>query len=253
MSESEPTSDAGLVRLVAIHAALVAVPVLVVALALRLWVLALPLAVIAGAVVTAVRVRGVDERVARAVGATEIAADDQPRLAGLAESVAMSSGVAVPRLFVIASPSVNAVSWGAGNGPSCLAVTTGLLDASDPIILEAVVGHHLGPSRATSLAATTLAAVLFGPLAKGPFAGPVVSLIQGDDERSVVHADLEGVRATQYPPGLVRALHAIRTHPTQIDAPPALAGLFFAAPVPDDDPFAVHPPLDDRIDLLREV
>ncbi|WP_436796233.1 hypothetical protein [Actinospongicola halichondriae] len=253
MSESERTSDASLLRLVAIHAALVAAPVLAVALALRLWLLALPLAIVVGVVVTAVRVRGVDDRVARAVGATEIGPDDQPRLAGLAESVAMASGVASPRLFVITSSSVNALSWGAGNGPTCLAVTTGMLDAADPIILEAVVGHHLGPARTSSLAETTLAASLFGPFAKGPLTGPVVSLIQGDDERSVVHADLEGVRATQYPPGLVRALHTVRSYPTDLDVPPALAGLFFAAPVADDDPFAVHPPLDDRIDLLREV
>ncbi len=253
MPDPEPTSDASLVRLVAIHVAIVAVPVFLVALLLRLWVLALPLAIVVGVIVTVVRARGIDDRVAGAVGARAVDAHEVPRLAGLAESVAMASGVAPPRLFVIETTSVNALSWGVGNGPCSLAVTTGLLEVADPVALQAVVGHHLGPARTRSVAVTTLAAALFGPFAKGPLTGPVVSLVHGDEERSVVHADLEGAQATRYPPGMVRALQSIRSSPTTLDVPPAFGGLCFAPPGDADDPFAVHPPLDDRIDLLREM
>lgn len=254
MSESATTSDAGLVRLVLLHAAIVAAPVVVLALVLRLWILALPLAIVVGAAVTAVRVRGIDERIAGTIGARPVIEADVPRLAGLTESVAMATGTAVPRLFVIDAPSVNAVNWGVGNGPSCLAVTTGLLDIADPVGLEAVVGHHLGRAHARSLDVTTMAAALFGPFAKGPLTGPVVALVQGDEERSVVMADLDGVRATRYPPGMVGALESLRDHDSRLDSvPPALAGLCFAAPHDGTGPFAVHPPVDDRIDLLREV
>lgn len=257
MSGPDATPDASpnasLVRLAAIHAAVVAAPVLVIALVLQWWIAAVPVAVLVGAAVTALRIRGVDERVGRAVGARPITEADQPRLAGLAESVAMSAGVAVPRLFVIDASSVNALSWGVSNGPTNLAVTTGLLDVADPIALEAVVGHHLGPARTHAVEVTTLAAALFGPFAVGPLRGPVVSLVQGDEERSVVRADLDGVQATGYPPGLVQVLELMRSHPTTLDVPPGFGGLCFAAPAGDDDPFAVHPPLDDRIDLLREV
>ncbi len=253
MSTPESHSDASLVRLVAIHAAVVAAPVLLVALALKLWILALPLAVVVGVVVTAFRLRGLDERVAGAIGARPVTKGDFPRFAGLAESVAMASGAAIPHLFVIDSSSVNALSWGAGNGPSSLALTTGLLDAADPIALEAVVGHHLGAARARTVQATTLAAALFGPFARGPLTAPVVALVNGDEERSVVLADLDGARATRFPPGLVRALTSIRSYPTTLDVPRGFSGLCFASPSDDDDPFAVHPPLDDRIDLLREI
>lgn len=254
MPESATTSDASLVRLAALHAAVVAAPVLVVALLLRLWIVALPLAVVVGVVVTALRIRGIDDRIATTIGARPVAEADVPRLAGLTESVAMAAGVGVPRLFVIDSPSVNAVNWGLGNGPCCLAVTTGMLDAADPVALEAVVGHHLGRVHARSLEVTTMAAALFGPFAKGPLTGPVVALVQGDEERSVVMADLDGVRATRYPPGMVGILEILRSHDSRLDTvPPALAGLCFAAPHDGPDPFAVHPPVDDRIDLLREI
>lgn len=254
MPEPATTSDAGLVRLAALHAAVVAAPVLVLALLLRLWIVALPLAIVVGVVVTAIRLRDVDDRIARTIGARAVDAAEVPRLAGLTESVAMAAGVAAPRLFLIDSPSVNAVNWGMGNGPCCLAVTTGMLDVADPVALEAVVGHHLARASARSLDVTTMAATLFGPFAKGPLTGPVVSLVQGDEERSVVMADLEGVRATRYPPGMVGILEVLRGHESRLDqVPPALAGLCFAAPHEGPDPFAVHPPVDDRIDLLREI
>ena len=253
MSPSAPTPDSTLVRLVAVHAAVVGLPVLVVALALRLWILALPLAIVVGVVVTVLRLRGIDQRVAGAVGARPVGAGEHPRLEGLAENVAMSTGVPIPRLFVIEVPTVNAVSWGVGSGPTNLAVTRGLLDAAEPIALEAVVGHHLGPARTHAVEVTTLAAALFGPFAKGPLTGPVVSLVQGDEERSVVRADLDGVQATRFPPGMVKVLELMRANDTSLDVPAGFAGLCFAAPGADDEPFAVHPPLDDRIDLLREI
>ncbi len=248
-----PSPDADLVRLAALHAAIVAAPVLLICLALRLWILALPLAVVVGVVVTVVRARGIDDRVASAVGARPLSDGEQPRLEGLAESVAMATGVPIPRLFVIETPSINALSWGVGSGPTNLAVTTGLLDASGPIAVEAVVGHHLGPARSHAVEVTTFAAALFGRFAKGPLTGPVVGLVQGDEERSVVRADLDGVQATRYPPGMVEILELMRSHDTSLDVPPGFAGLCFAAPGADDEPFAVHPPLDDRIDLLREI
>lgn len=247
-------SNAALVRLVVLHAALVAVPVLVLMLVLGWWIAALPVAVVVGLAATTLRLRGIDDRIARRLDARPVGSDEQPRLAGLAESVAMTVGVPVPRLFVIDHDSANAVSWGAGDGPLCLAVTTGLLEVADVIGMEAVVGHHLAGSRRRSVEVTTLAASLFGPLAKGPLTETVVRIVGADDDRSVVRADLDGIRATRYPPGMVAVLEAIRGRATALDSvPPALSGLCFAPPHPPGGPFDIHPSLDDRIDLLREI
>ena len=257
----DTTPDLG--RVVALHGAVVAVPVFLVVLvlvsllagnALVGLVVALVLAIAAGAAATAVRLRDVDERVAGMLGARPAPAGDHPRLHGLAENVAMAVGVAIPRLFVIESPTRNAVTWGDGRGPACAAFTTGLLDAVDRVQLEALLGRQLVVTRDGSVDVLTVAAALFDSL-PGVLDGPVSSIVHhAIDDRAVVGADLEGVRATCYPPGMVSALEVVRSGDTSLPAVPrALSGACLAAPDTGTGPFAIHPPLADRIDLLREI
>lgn len=247
-------TDAAISRIVGLHVAVVAVPVLLVLLLAGQPILAVPVAIVVAAGVTAWRLRAIDDRIAVRIGASPVEAGHAPRVAGLAETMAMTVGVPVPRLFVIDTPAVNAVSWGFGNGPDCLAVTSGLLESADVVALEAVVGHHLASAETRRIEITTLVAALFGPIARGPVEGWVASALRADEDRSVVRADLDGVRATRFPPGMVQALEMVQAGRSGIDAvPPALRGLCFAAPADGDGPFAVHPPLDDRIDLLREL
>ena len=252
-----------LARVVGLHAAVVAVPVFVVALVLVGLLTgsiviggltALFLALVAGAVLTALRLRAVDERLAGMLGARPAPSDEYSRLHGLAENVAMAVGVAVPRLFVIDTPARNAVTWGDGRGPACAAFTTGLLDAVDRVQLEALLGRQLVVTRDGSVDVLTVAAALFDSLGRA-LDGPVASLVHhAIDDRAVVGADLEGVRATCYPPGMVAALEVVRAGNTSLPAVPrALSGACLAAPDDATGPFAIHPPLADRIDLLREI
>lgn len=244
-----------LVRLVVIHAALVAVPVLVVGLVLIPAAVAVLVAVLAGAAVTALRLRGLGDRIVTAVGAVPVPEGDRPRLRSVVESAAMAVGVSEPRLYVIDSPACNAVTWGDGTGPISTAFTTGLLDAVDRLELEAVVGRQLTVAKDPSIDVVTVATVLFGPLARGPFADVVAALVHRTvDDRCVVVADLEGARATRYPPGLVAALERVAAGTSVVAGVPAPLGvLCFAAVHGHDGPFEVHPPIEDRIDLLREI
>lgn len=251
----DPTAD--LVRIGVLHAAVVLVPVLVVGLlVLPVW-LAVLVAVAVAVAVTVVRARGADERIARALGARPVAASEVPRLAGAVEHVAMAVGVSPPRLHVVDDPGRNAVVWGSGQGPASLAVTTGLLEVAEPVELEAVVAHLLADVRDGLVEAPTAAAALFGSLAGGPLRGLVASLARaGADDRRVVLADLEGARATAYPPGAVAALERVRAGSSGVArTPKPLQALWFAAPSEPapDDPFRAHPPVADRIDLLREL
>lgn len=251
----DPTAD--LLRLGAVHAAAVALPVLVLALVLvPLWLAPL-LAVAVGVAVTILRGRNLAPRVAAALGARRVAGREVPRLAGVVESMSMAIGVAPPVLHVIDDPARNAVVWGTGTGPSSLAVTTGLLDVAERIELEAVVAHLLADVRDGVVEAPTVAAALFGSLAGGPLAGVLASLTRtGVDQRRIVLADIEGARATQYPPGAVAALQRVRAGSSGVvrNRRP-LQPLWYAAPSEPspDDPFAVHPPIADRLDLLREL
>lgn len=245
----------GVVAFVAVHAAVVALVVLVLTvLLLPVW-LSVLLALVAGAAVTALRLRDVDERVASRIGARTLEPGERPRLDNVADSVAMAVGIAPPTLLEIDDPARNAVVWGSGNGPFRCAFTTGLLDAVDRIQLEAVVGHQFALARDGCPERVTVGAALFGPVAKGPLEAPIASAIHRTvPDRSVVFADLEGVRGTKYPPGLVAALATVRAGSTQVaGVPVALSVLCFAAPDTAPGPFSVHPPIEDRIDLLREI
>lgn len=251
--ERDTTSD--VMRLVAIHAAAIAMPVFVVTVFLVPVMVAVVVALAVGVGATAWRLRDIDERVASTTGAVRLAAGERPRLDSVAESVAMAVGVSGPELYVVNAPGKNAVVWGAASGPARCAFTTGLLDAMDRIELEGVVAHQLALVYDGCVERVTVGAVLFGPVAKGPLEPVVASLVHRTvRERSVVEADVDGVRATRYPPGLVEALERVRGCSTALPAlPPALNVLCFAAPDQAPGPFSVHPPIEDRIDLLREI
>lgn len=252
---TDPTAD--LVRLSVPHAALIFVPVALLLWLVLPWWVAVPVALLAAAVVTAVRARDIEGRVAVRLGARPIDPADQPRFAGLVESMSMAVGVRPPRLHVIDDPAANAVVWGTGPGHACIAATTGLLDDIDRIELEAVVAHLLSGVRDGAVEAHTVLTAFFGPLAEGPFRSVFGRLIDApEDDRRIVLADLDGVRATQYPPGAVAALERLASRSTFVTRSPGpLQPLWLAAPSEPrpGDPFAVHPPLADRIDLLREV
>jgi len=251
----DPTGD--LLRVGALHAVLVLVPLAVVLLLVLPWWLALVVASVVALAVTVWRARGADDRIATALAARRVDPAEVPRLASTVEHVAMAVGVSPPTLHVIDDPARNAVVWGSGQATACLAITSGLLDVVEPVELEAVVAHLLAGVRDGLVEAPTAATAMFGPLADGPFAGVVGSLARaGVDDRRIVLADLEGARATAYPPGAVAALERVRAGSSGVArTPKPLQALWFAAPSEPatDDPFRAHPPLADRIDLLREL
>lgn len=251
----EPSTE--VIRVAGVHALLVAVPVLLLGLLLLPPWLAPIVAAVVAVAVTALRGRDMDARVGDALGARPVDAADAPRLAGVAESTSMAVGVASPRLHVIDDPARNAVVWGSGAGPASIALTTGLLDAAERIELEGILARLLIDVREGVIEAPTATTALFGALAEGPLSGLVASLARADeDERRVVVADMAAARATQYPPGAVAALERVREGATGVArSPRPLQALWYAAPAQPaaGDPFAVHPPLADRIDLLREL
>lgn len=252
---TERDSTTEVLGVVAAHAAIIAVPVLVVALVLVPALVAVAISLLVAAVVTALRLRGVDDRLAAAMGARRLGEGERPRLDSVVESAAMAVGVAPPELFVVDEATCNAVAWGTGNGPFRCAFTTGLLDSMDRVELEAVVGHQLAVISEGGLPVVTIGTALFGPVATGPLEDAIAWAVHRSIRaRSVVAADLDGVRATRYPPGLVAALEEIRGASTALaSVPPTLSVLCFAAPTDGDGAFAVHPPVEDRIDLLREI
>ena len=69
--------------------------------------------------------------------------DDEPRLCGVVEPLAIGMGLPAPYVAVIDSPALNAFACGIRRGDAVVVVTRGLLDALDDEELAAVVAHEL--------------------------------------------------------------------------------------------------------------
>lgn len=183
----------------------------------------------------------------RPIGATE-----HPRLHNLIDGLCISSGVPAPDLYVIDDPAVNVMTVGRDQRTASLVFTSGLLDTLGRIELEGVIAHQLVRIRHNDVAPATLAAVLARWAPSVPERGLAPDRFEA--------ADLEACQLTRYPPGLIGALEQMTGVSTVTPAATAAtAHLWFARPL--DAPeigqtgraHTQHPPLDERIALLREL
>ena len=173
---------------------------------------------------------------------------EQARLFNVVEGLCAGAGLALPRLFVIPSPSLNAMTLGRDDRHGCLVVTEGLLDTLSRIELEAVLAHELSHLRHGDTAGPTVALAAFGSRTRGrraELAGRIVARQTGAAREAA--ADLAGVSLTRYPPGLVAALERVRSDTqSPVAASDALAALWLRAPGATDE-------LDERIEALRDL
>jgi heat shock protein HtpX len=218
------------------------------------------------------------------LGATPADPITHARLFNLVEGLGANAGVAQPALFVVADAGLNALTMGRSPRHALLVVTSGLLDNLSRIELEAVLAHELSHIRSEDIVTATVAVGLFGLLggparaATGGGAGaflsyllvPVAALAGlglqfSIDPHREEAADSAGVHLTRYPPALVAALEKMQRGGTLLGggaAAPATAHLWLggALPAPASNRLAwlsrlydTHPPLDERIEALREL
>lgn len=173
---------------------------------------------------------------------------DHARLFNLVEGLCTGAGVVRPRLFVVQSPSLNAMTLGRDARHGCLVVTEGLLASLTRIELEAVVAHELVHLAAGDTAGPTVALALFGSSGAARLsrvAAAVVARQVPPDRESL--ADLAAVALTRYPPGLASALERVRGDASAwVDAPLVTAALWLRSPDGPGD-------LDERVEALRAL
>lgn len=204
--------------------------------------------VLTGLVIVVAIVLVLDRRAPRAIlkamDAQALGVGTAPRLESLVASLCASHGIAEPNLYLVDTETLDAAVVGRGNDTQ-LVVTTGMLRQLDRLELEAVVARELAQFGAGVHAATTLAAVgaLLGPLAK------TLRRVQLDSARLAL-IDVQGVLMTRYPPALVGAFEKAALG-SGVVCTPATRHLWMIGPL--DDTEGVQPPLQDRIDALREL
>lgn len=197
------------------------------------------------------RIASAPDRVLAGLDLERVAPEAQPRLSNLLEGLCMTSGVPAPDVFLVQSPSMNALAV-AGRSGSRLVLTTGLVERLGRLELEGVVANLLGRVRDGSARYTTTVLGLFGDSSR---AAALLSRHLGE-QRSVM-SDMAAVDLTRYPPGLMAALSTMLDSGTAVDSVPPLTAALWLAPVGQqgrggEDPVGTQPlPL--RIAVLAEL
>lgn len=219
-------------------------------------------------------------------GAKEVSKKDAPRLYRTVENLAITTGMPMPRVYIIEDPAPNAFATGRDPNHAVVAATTGLLDIMDDTELEAVMAHELGHVKNYDI---RVMMIVFGLVsAIGLIADFITHFFwfSGDDDsspnplfivigivaailaplvalmvqmavsrRREYLADSTGALTTRYPEGLARALEKIRDHGSVMKRQnTATAHFFFANPLRGKSLaklFSTHPPVEDRIARLR--
>jgi len=228
----------------------------------------------------------------RATGAHEVTRDEQPGLYNLLETLCISRGLNMPKLYIVDTDAMNAYASGIDDRSYAVTVTSGLLRALNKDEMEAVLAHELTHimERDTRLLIVTIvfvgmisflsqllwrsirvvsftrmrgksggAAVIFMLIAAVAFAvGYVLALILrfAISRRREYQADAGSVDMTKNPDALISALLKISQNPDVPHVPSEVRQMFIENPPSAlnlGGLFATHPPIDKRIKVLEEL
>lgn len=219
-------------------------------------------------------------------GAHEIEKRDNPRLYRIVENLAITEGMPMPKVYIMDDPALNAFATGRDPRHAIVCATTGLLDALDDKELEGVMAHELGHVKNYDIRVSMFAFGLVSVISLladlilhftffsssdnkhpamyiigiaaaiiAPFAALMIQM--AISRRREYLADATGALTTRYPEGLASALEKISQQGSVTHrANSSTAHLFFANPLKSGSLaslFSTHPPIEDRIRILREM
>ena len=220
-------------------------------------------------------------------GAKEIEKRDNPRLYRIVENLAITTGMPMPKVYMIDDPAPNACATGRDPKHAIVAATTGIMDIMDDRELTAVMAHEMGHVRNYDIRVSMIAFGLVSAIGILSDIALRMLFFGGSDNRNVPPqmyivgiiviilapivaaliqmaisrqreylADATGALTTRDSEGLASALEKLSQHsqPMQRQST-ATAHLFFSNPLKAGSfakLFSTHPPLEDRIARLRK-
>lgn len=201
-------------------------------------------------------VRGFGGALVAALPTTEVDEPARARLDNLVDGLCIAHGVTRPRIRVLGVGCRNAATVVLGDAERevVLLITADVVTGLSRIELEGVLAQQLSHVRDGDAALSSFVAAV----ASVPVAGPLLARRAGACLGSHLEsdADLAAAAMTRYPPGLASALGRIGDGSTAVPGvSPIAAHLWIADPLPEGvaEPFAPHPPLVDRIEVLGEL
>jgi heat shock protein HtpX len=226
-------------------------------------------------------------------GAQPVSREQVPRLYEVMERLAAKAGLPMPKLYVIPEPAPNAFATGRNPQHASVAVTEGLLELMDDEELEGVIAHELSHVRNYDILTSSIAATIAGAITYLASMGRWAMLFGGfgrdrDDDREggglaallmiflaplaafllqlgisrqrEYSADETGARMVGQPYGLISALQKLGAYNQRIpttSVSPSTSALCIVKPLFGSGSvsslFSTHPPLEKRIQALREM
>jgi heat shock protein HtpX len=234
-----------------------------------------------------------DKIALKSSGAQPVTREQLPRLYQVMERLAAKAVIPVPALYVVPDMAPNAFATGRSPKHASVAVTRGLLEVMNDDELEGVIAHELSHVRnydilTSSIAATIAGAItymaqmgkwamIFGGMRGGrdddrggggisallmiflaPFAALLLQLFLSRTREYA--ADETGVRMVGSADGLISALQKLGAYNKRIPTSaisPSTSALCIVKPFFGQGTltslFSTHPPLEDRIAVLRQL
>ncbi|MBR2680524.1 MAG: M48 family metallopeptidase [Exiguobacterium sp.] len=220
-------------------------------------------------------------------GAKEIEKKDNPRLYNIVENLSITTGLPMPKVYIIEDKAPNAFATGRDPKYAAVAATTGLIDIMDDKELTAVMAHEMSHVKnydiRVSMIVFGLVCVigLISDLAfrmmfygsrrrdnEGSPVGYVLILIVGilsplvaavaqmavSRQREYL-ADASAVNITRYPEGMIAALKKLQAHSQPMKSQNIAAkAMYINNPLRKgffSNLFSSHPPIEKRIERLE--
>jgi heat shock protein HtpX len=182
-------------------------------------------------------------------GARPVSREELPRLYAVMERLAAKANLPVPKLYVIPEAAPNAFATGRNPRHASVAVTEGLLQLMNDDELEGVIAHELSHVRNYDILISSIAATLAGAITWIAHWGPWLG-----------GGDRDGARMVGQPYGLMSALQKLGAYNQRIPTTtlsPSTSALCIVKPFFGGGAlsslFSTHPPLEKRIEALREL
>ena len=220
-------------------------------------------------------------------GAKPVSRENAPVFYSTVETISITAGLPMPKLYIIDDESPNAFAAGTNPEKSIICATTGLLNIMDKSELEAVVAHEMSHIKnydiRVSMAAVALTSVieLISELVlrffiwsdddndnRNPLivvlgllflmVSPLLALVTrlAISRQREFLADATAVSLTRYPEGMIRALQKLKNNGKPLRKQNSTtANLFIVNPMNRSffqNLFSTHPSIDDRISRLKD-
>jgi heat shock protein HtpX len=221
-------------------------------------------------------------------GAKQIQKSDNPRLYNAVENLSITTGLPMPKVYIINDPAPNAFATGRDPAHAIVAATTGLIDIMDNKELTAVMAHEMSHVKNYDIRVSTIvfglvcvigllsdlgARMLFlggrrnGSNRNSSPVGLVIALVTlilapiaatlaqlAVSRQREYLADSSAALITRYPEGMVSALKKLESHARPMrQQNAATEALFIANPLKKkfSGIFSTHPPIEKRIERLE--